>query len=69
MSVPMHPVTSSNISYIGWEDNTLIIKFKNNRVYQYSAVPKEVFDEMLASSSVGSYYHHNIKGHYNSEEI
>ena len=69
MAVPMFPVRSSRITFIGWEDGTLYVSFTKGATYKYSAVSKDAFDEMLASDSVGVYFEHNIKGHYNSEEV
>jgi len=59
----MQSVKSSTILAIGWENNTLRITF-NNRTYSYSNVPKNVFDEMVLSESVGKYFHAHIKNNY-----
>lgn len=69
MSVKLIPVTSSNIKAIGWEDKTLIIEFKNGSKYQYENVPSDVWLGLKNASSVGSYYHNNIKGSYQSSKI
>ena len=41
MTTPMYPVNSSQISYIGFDDenNILYVTFKNNKTYEYSDVP------------------------------
>lgn len=69
MAVPMFPVNSSNLDYIGWQDCTLYITFKKGYKYKYEEVPEEVFKELKESTSIGSYYHANIKGKYTSSKI
>lgn len=69
MTVPIFPVNSSNLAYIGWQDNVLYITFKKGDNYRYDGVPEEVFKELKESTSIGSYYHSNIKGKYTSSKI
>lgn len=63
-------VSSSNLVSVGYcpESMTLEVEF-NNGIYQYYDVPNEVFDELMASSSLGSYLHHNIKGSYSYAQV
>ena len=70
-SVPMHEVVSSNISFIGYEEETqsLYVTFKKGQTYKYNNVSKEVFKEFLNASSVGSYYKSHIIGKYVSEKM
>jgi hypothetical protein len=42
----------------------LRIKFIKGGVYEYSNVPPWEYDELVNATSVGSYYHQNIKGVY-----
>lgn len=60
-SVPMHPVRSSNIGFIGHLENSLYIKFNSGIVYKYSPFSRERFDEFMDSKSKGSYFLNNIK--------
>ena len=71
MPVPMFPVSSSNIAFIGYDDETqeLYIRFHNDNVYKYSDVPELVFNELRNNTSVGKYYLNNIKGKYESNKI
>lgn len=69
MSVPMHPVTSSRITYVGWQDDVLYVTFTKGATYKYNAVPEDVFNELKNHESPGKYFEYNIKGHYNSEHI
>ncbi len=60
------PVSSSNIASIGYdaENKIMEIEFHHGDVFQYVDVPKKVYDELINSNSIGSYYFHNIKAHY-----
>lgn len=71
MAIPMHPVQSSNISYIGYDYDTqeLYITFTKGDTYKYDNVPEQVFKEFLEASSVGKYYISNIRGQYTSNKI
>jgi KTSC domain len=65
------PVDSSNIVSIGHcpDTNTLAVEFKNGgTVYHYLGVPKSVYEEALASKSVGGFLHKNVKGKYDHEK-
>ena len=58
---------SSLISGIGYseEDETLNIRFKRKgSEYLYHNVPKEEYEDMLKSESIGKYFHQHIKGIY-----
>jgi len=48
------PVSSSRISSIGWENDTLEVEFKDGAVYQYFNVTKSQYDAFMTSSSLGS---------------
>ncbi|MBE9140925.1 KTSC domain-containing protein [Nodosilinea sp. LEGE 07088] len=56
-------VSSSNIASIGYEPNSRVleIEFINGAVYQYSDVPKLVYEGLMAASSHGSFLDKNIK--------
>lgn len=69
MPVPMHPVKSSNLSYIGWQDNILYITFNNGKKYKYNNVARLVFNNLKQSSSAGKYFNSNIKNIFEAEEI
>lgn len=71
MTTPMIPVVSSQLSYIGFDDenNKLYVTFKNNKTYEYSDVPYSVWKEFKASTSIGSYFSKNIKNKYTYKEI
>ena len=63
----MQKVESSNINKVGYDEETgtLHVEFHRNKVvYRYVDVPKTVFEELVASPSVGGYFHKNVIGKY-----
>lgn len=76
----MRNVESSNLAAYHWEgfddvsgDGTLLVKFKNGRVYRYEGVPREVSEDLdtLADEggSVGSFFSREIRsGGYETSE-
>ena len=72
MAIPMHPVKSSIISYIGFDDeeNKLYVTFvKTNKTFEYKDVPYIIWKDFKNSESVGSYFTKNIKNKYKYTEI
>lgn len=71
MATPMYPVNSSQISYIGYEEDTkeLFITFKNGSTYKYENVPEMTYKILLSSPSKGKYFADNIKNIYVSTKI
>lgn len=65
-SVEMHQVTSSNVSEVGYDDETkeLHVKYgSGTTIYVYKDVPKEKFDRLLnPENSVGRLIAKEIKG-------
>lgn len=70
-AVPMHKVDSSTIDYVGYQTwtSSVFVKFLNGDVYKYTAVDREVFDELLNAPSPGSYLNNNFKGTYAYEKV
>lgn len=65
----MQPVTSSNIAAIGYEKGTLHIRFRSGNIYAYYHVPESIYNNLMAASSHGKYFHANIKGKYGDTQI
>jgi hypothetical protein len=65
------PVSSSNLSSVGYdqENQILEIEFNNGGVYQYYDVPPRVHNELMNASSHGKYFHRNIKENYRYDQI
>lgn len=59
-------VSSSNISSIGYDENsqTLEIEFHNGGVYQYFDVPINVYQDLIKAGSTGQYFAQHIKGYF-----
>lgn len=51
------PVKSSNIHSVGYDPATLVleVQFSNGGVYQYPAVPPEMYEALLKSESIGRF--------------
>lgn len=62
---------SSCIEKIGYCDHQAILEihFHSSGRYQYSNVPRFVFDGMVTADSVGKYYHQCIKGYFTSQKL
>lgn len=61
-AIPMYKVESSNINYLGYDNNNKILKviFKNNSAYAYFGVPEIIWQEIIKSESKGSYLTENV---------
>lgn len=65
----MIPVSSSDLSRVGYENGTLRICFHSGGIYDYVGVPESVFHALLNASSLGRYFHANIKNVYTFRRI
>jgi hypothetical protein len=65
----MTPVNSSDIASIGYENETLHIRFHSGGLYSYSNVPTYLYEGLMSASSHGSYFNANIKGKYSYAKI
>jgi KTSC domain len=70
------PVSSSNVSSIGWEplqdgahEGTLEVAFKSGHVYQYENVPESVYQALMGASSIGGYLRQAVIGVYEASRI
>lgn len=66
-----HLIDSSNLKSVGYDPETKIleIEFKSGRVYQYSGVPEEEYDNLLNAESAGSYFAKTIRPTYSCEQV
>jgi hypothetical protein len=63
----MHPVKSSNIAEIGYEDvsGVLHVRFVgSDGIHRYHNVPSALFNKLLAADSVGSMFHREVRGKF-----
>ena len=60
------PVTSSSVASVGYSDDTstLELGYRNGSVYQYFAVPRSVFEALLAAASKGAFVSGWVRGRY-----
>lgn len=70
-SVELQPVESTLIKEVGYDEatQTLIIVFvTDDATYEYYDVPKEVYEQLMAAESKGSFFTKNIKDKYRFEK-
>lgn len=65
----MTPVTSSNLSSVGYENGTLYIRFHSGGLYAYSGVPQSVYIDLMNAPSKGQYFHAHIRTSYPCHRI
>ena len=65
----MHPVSSTDIASIGYENRTLYIRFHKGGTYAYYSVPESVFAGLMSAGSHGKYFHAFIKGRYGYSRV
>lgn len=53
----MIPVTSSNLESVGYEYDTLYIRFNKGGLYAYYNVPVDVYNALLQAPSKGKFFH------------
>ena len=59
-------VYSKDIAIIGYDNSSRILEiaFRSGGVYQYSKVPSNIYQELLAAESHGLYFNEKIKDKY-----
>ncbi|GAA4897825.1 KTSC domain-containing protein [Flaviramulus aquimarinus] len=62
-------VSSSNLKSIGYLLGILEIEFKNNTVYQFKSVPKNIHNRLMKSSSKGTFFSKNIKEKFTYSQV
>jgi hypothetical protein len=70
--VTMHPVKSSQILSVGYDQSSeiLYIEFLNWTVYEYYSVTPDIASAILSpSTSVGSYFYKEIKGKFEYKKL
>lgn len=65
------PVDSSDLVSVGYDPLTRIleVEFKENRVYQYLDVPKDIYEGLLRAESYGRYFHTYIIAYYRYRRV
>lgn len=65
----MTPVSSSNISSIGYDGSTLYVRFNSGTLYAYYDVPQSIHNGLMSASSHGKYLAAYVKGRYRYQQI
>lgn len=61
-----HSVFSSNVSEVGWDDDSqeIVVTFTNGSVYAYAGADEGLALELSKAPSVGQMLNSEIKGQY-----
>ena len=65
----LREVNSSNISKIGYENDTLLVEYKSGTQYRYKNVSTTLYEEFLKAESKGRFMNSNVKGKYEYERV
>jgi len=67
----MQDVQSSALRSVGYAagSQTLAITFESGSTYEYSGVPRHVYEELLSAPSKGTYFNTHVKGRYSCRRI
>jgi hypothetical protein len=64
--VQMTDVASSALRRVGYEPKgkRLAVEFRDGMIYEYRPVPKNIYDDLMASESKGQFFEDHIKLRY-----
>ncbi len=62
-------VDSSTIQGIAFDTNKLFVKFTSGSIYEYSNVPKELFESLKTAESKGRFFGTNIKNKFEYKRL
>jgi len=67
----LQPVESSNISEIGFDQDTeeLYVRFKSGKVYKYTNVPFSIYTALMEADSIGSFFHKEIRTAFDYQQL
>lgn len=72
MTAKVTPVSNSSlIAGIGFDPDsqTLTLQFTDGNSYEYQGVDDGTYNELLASDSMGKFFHSRIKGQYSGRRV
>lgn len=71
MTMDRQPVSSSNISSVGYDPGSLVleIEFHGGRLYQYSRVPEIIHSGLMSAISKGTFFHEHIRDTYPTKRV
>lgn len=53
-NIKMQPVVSGIVSFIGYSDGHLYVKFNTGKLYEYHNISEEDYEKILESPSIGA---------------
>ncbi|HRZ18537.1 MAG TPA: KTSC domain-containing protein [Methanofastidiosum sp.] len=64
-------VNSSNIRRLGYDEpsKTLIIVFKSGSAYEFADVPKEIYEKLLQTPSIGTFFTKYVRDKFTYKKI
>lgn len=63
-------VESSILSSVGYStDATLELEFRSGAIYRYFAVPRPVFEELIAAESKGVYFNRYVRDRFRYQRL
>jgi len=70
-AVVMQDVQSSALKSVGYDGGreVLVITFVNGTTYEYSDVPRHVYQELMRAPSKGTHFNANIRDQYSYRRI
>ena len=65
------PVNSSTLSKVGYDPSsgTMIIVFNTGSTYEFQQMPKDIYDNLLNSPSLGAFFNQNIRKRFMFKKI
>jgi hypothetical protein len=65
-------VESRDLAWVEYDEPTLVllVGFRyNDAEYEYSGVPRDVYDGLMKAPSHGTYFHQHIKSHFQYRKV
>lgn len=72
MDIPRRPVYSTILKTIGYDPRRQMLDieiFKTGQIWRYYGVSAELHQQLMAASSIGSFFEKNIKAKYKGERL
>lgn len=61
---------SSTVEQISHKDNNMYVKFRKTGTYEYSGVPRSLYEKALTAESIGSWVYQNlVKSNYKCKKV
>ena len=65
-------VQSSDLAWVEYDDLKQVLRIgfhQDDAEYEYSGVPRDIYDGLVNAPSHGKYFHENIKGSFRYKRI